>query len=101
MHETTCRYVNGKLIAHRCGLPFGHHEAQDLRFMVSVRGALVEMTLAETASKNLASNVDYTEWLALSKGPHPAGGDSETHKSNSDSLPWLPLKLQESKGEHV
>ena len=45
--------------------------------------------------------MDYTEWLALSKGPTPAGGDSETHNSNSDSLPWLPLKLQESKGEHV
>ena len=59
------------------------------------------MTLAETASKNLASNVDYTEWLSLSKGPPPAGGDSETHNSNSDSLPWLPLKLQERKGEHV
>jgi hypothetical protein len=39
-------YVNGKLLAHRCHLPLGHHQARDLRFMVAVRGAQVEMTPA-------------------------------------------------------
>jgi hypothetical protein len=41
-------------------------------------------TVSETAAKNLAKNVDFEEWLALSKADDDATVDR-------NSLPWLPL----------
>ena len=77
-------YVNGKRLAHRCQLPLRHHESRDLRFMVAVRGAQVEMTPAEAAAKNLSKHVDYGEWLALSKADDDATVDQNT-------MPWLAI----------
>jgi hypothetical protein len=77
-------FVNGKRLAHRCHLPLSHHESRDLRFMVAVRGAQVEMTPAEAAAKNLGKHVDYGEWLALSKADDDATVDQNT-------VPWLAI----------
>lgn len=77
-------YANGKCLAHRCHLPLRHHESRDLRFMVAVRGAQVEMTPAEAAAKNLSKNIDYDEWHALSKADDDADVDPNT-------VPWLAI----------
>ena len=77
-------FVNGSVVAHRCRLPLAHHEARDLRFMIAVRGAQVDMTPAETAARNLAKNVAYEDWLSLANTDDDAERDPST-------LPWLPL----------
>lgn len=77
-------YANGKRLAHRCHLPLRHHQSRDLRFMVAVRGAQVQMTPAEAAAKSLSKTVDYDAWHALSKADDDAVVDPTT-------VPWLAI----------